>query len=338
MTNLLSRGDHAEIPLVSIIIPVYKVEKYLGRCINSAVNQTYHNLEIIVVDDGSPDRCPQLCDEWAAKDSRIRVVHKNNGGLSSARNAGLDICQGEYLCFIDSDDWASNDMVEVLLKCCQTNQAKLAICGRYDVYEEQGIQTIGKNLCQDKVMDPKTAVSQMLTGKEFDCSAWGKLYHRSLWQDFRFPFRRIYEDVAILYKVVLAADRVALVNKPMYFYLRRPDSITSSSFTEALLDYPYNTRKLLQDLKENQPDLFNYACWTHTKAVIHVLSKLARSEKSIYIKHINTFKALSKELFSYRSTWLCADVFTRKDVLLCCIFSNWYLIRLLYKLKKFVKK
>ena len=325
-------------PIISVIIPVYKVEKYLDRCINSAVNQTYPNLEIIVVDDGSPDRCPQLCDEWAAKDSRIRVVHKNNGGLSSARNAGLDLCQGEYLCFIDSDDWVSNDMVEVLLKHCQTNQTKLAICGRYDIYEELDRQIIGKNPCQDNVIDPKTAVSQMLTGKEFDCSAWGKLYHRSLWQNVRFPVGRIYEDIAVLYKVVLTTDRVAIVSKPMYFYLKRPDSITASSFSEALLDYPYNTRKLLYDIQENQPDLYDCACWAHTKAIEFVLRTLARSKKDIYRKHINIFKTLSRELLSYRATWSRSGEFTRKDMVICCIFSNWYLIRPLFRLKEIVKK
>lgn len=324
-------------PLISIIIPIYKVEKYLDRCINSVVNQTYHNLEIILVDDGSPDNCPLRCDEWAKRDSRIKVIHKINEGLSSARNIGLDVCNGEYVCFVDSDDWLAADLVGVLLEVCKKNRVRLAVCGRYDIYDKQNIKTIGKKPHQDRVIDAKTAVPQMLVGTEFDCSAWGKLYHRSLWQTARFPFGKIYEDIAILYKVVLSAEHLALVSKPLYYYFRHSESITGSAFTEALLDYPSNTRAMLQDIYENYNDFYEYACWAHTKAIKYVLERLAQADKNIYRDHKVVFKKLTRELYSYKSIWNTSAVFSRKDIQFCCIFSCWYIIRPFMQLKNIRK-
>ena len=116
---------------VSIIVPVYNVEKYLDKCIESIVNQTYRNIEIILVDDGSPDKCPEICNEWAKKDDRIKVIHKENGGLSSARNAALEIAQGDYITFVDSDDWIENDMIQSMLTCAAKNDADIVCCGFY---------------------------------------------------------------------------------------------------------------------------------------------------------------------------------------------------------------
>ncbi len=125
--------------LISVIIPVFKVEKYLEKCIKSIVNQTIENLEIILVDDGSPDQCPKICDYWASKDSRIKVVHKKNGGLSDARNAGLDIAKGEYISFIDSDDWVALDMYEIMLKAMKEENADICACGIMGCYQNKNV-------------------------------------------------------------------------------------------------------------------------------------------------------------------------------------------------------
>ena len=187
--------------LISVIVPVYNVEKYLDRCIDSIVNQTYRNLEIILVDDGSPDNCPKMCDDWAKKDGRIKVIHKENGGLSSARNAGLDICIGEYIHFVDSDDWLELSCIELLLDACVQNGALLSVCGRYIIVHEK--RNIDKNFSENQIMSTSNFVSNMLVGKNCDSSPCGKLYHKSLWVGIRFPHGRIYEDIAILYKLFL---------------------------------------------------------------------------------------------------------------------------------------
>lgn len=327
-----------ENPIISIIIPVYNVEKYLDRCVASVINQTYQNLEIILVDDGSPDCCPDICDNWARRDSRIKVIHKSNGGPSSARNTGLDISNGSYICFIDSDDWIADEMIEVLLKSCQKYEVKLAVCGRYDVHSGKNTLEIGKLPAEDRVTDAESATAKMLLGKEFDCSACGRLYHRSLWQNIRFPTGKIYEDIAILYKVVLSADNIALVRNPLYFYFRHTQSITTSKFTEALFDYPSNTRAMLEDLKANHQDIYEYGCWAHTKALECVMDKLAKADKEIYERHIGIFKQLSKELFSHKKIWKHSKVFSRKDRQLCFIFSRWYIIRPILQFKQMLKQ
>ena len=324
-------------PLVSIIIPVYKVEKLFDRCVDSVVNQTYQNIEIILVDDGSPDNCPLLCDEWASRDSRIKVIHKVNEGVSSARNIGLDICNGEYICFVDSDDWIETNMVEVLLANCLKYQVKLTICGRYDVFGEITTQFVAKNPCQNGVIDAKEAVRHMFLGKDFDSGPCGKLFHCSLWKNARFPFGKIFEDIAILYKVVLMSESVALVNESLYYYFRHSGSITTSPFSKALLDYPTNTRAIIEDLKNSHRDLYEYACWVHMKALKYVLERLAQSDNKTYKEYIIAFKLLSKELSSYKCTWQNSTVFSRHDTQLCNIFSCWYIIRPFMQFKKLYK-
>lgn len=324
--------------LVSIIIPVYKVEKYLHRCVHSVVNQTYQNLEIILVDDGSPDNCPRLCDEWASRDPRIRVIHKANEGLSSARNSGLDICNGEYIGFVDSDDWVSADMVEVLLQNCEKHQVKLAVCGRKVVYDKPGMPTEEKIPSRTAVMDVNAAVAQMFQGREFDCSACAKLYHRSLWEDIRFPFGKIYEDIAVLYKVVFASDGVAVIDQPLYFYFRHSESITSAVFTEAWLDYPSNTRAVLQDIEANYADLFEYACRIHMKAIECVMVRLAKAGRRQYQEYIATFRQLSGEVSMYQSAWRTSAVFAEKDIQMFRLLSHWRIVRPLVKFAQLLKK
>ena len=148
-----------EQPLISVIVPVYKVEAYLDPCVESIVNQTYRNLEIILVDDGSPDRCPEMCDAWAAKDSRIKVVHKKNGGASDARNAGLDVFLGDYVTFIDADDLVASDMVEVLFKGCVDNGADVSMCALQN-FSENAPCLDGRNSSAEKILSGEFVCTQ----------------------------------------------------------------------------------------------------------------------------------------------------------------------------------
>ena len=220
--------------LITVIIPIYQVEKYLENCVNSVLQQTYKNLEIILVDDGSIDRCPQMCDEFAEKDKRIRVIHKTNGGLSDARNAGLDICKGRYITFIDSDDYVSKNYIELLYNALISNDADVSMVGSTKIQEHtlyctdlvEGIVEVYK---QEK------AIVNGLNIK-IQQSAWGKLYPAEYFKDLRFPVGKLYEDLAIFYRILLKINRLVVVRVPAYKYLIRNGSIMQSKFYARQLD------------------------------------------------------------------------------------------------------
>ena len=214
-----------ETPLVSVIVPIYKVEPYLAQCVDSIINQTYKNLEIILVDDGSPDNCPKMCDEYAKIDSRIVVIHKENGGLSDARNAGLDICKGEWITFVDSDDWIAINSIEQLLHFAQDNNSNLAI-GNHEKFHlgDQISGLITESKCE--VISQYQALEYLSSkyGLNFTVS-WGKLYKHELWTTLRFPKRKLYEDAYIRHIIYSNATNICFVDAPFYKYLQRDDSI-----------------------------------------------------------------------------------------------------------------
>ena len=219
--------------MVSIIVPIYKVEKYLDECVQSIIKQSYRNLEIILVDDGSPDNCPSMCDEYAEQDSRIVVVHKENGGLSSARNAGIDIARGEYLLFVDSDDYISPIMVETLLDAITETNAKIAV---------SRISEDAEKLCLDcgqktEVLRPDQVMKYILTEQVITTSASGKLYRKELFEGIRYPNGKIYEDLGTTYKLIDRCEKVAFMDSSFYYYRSNPESITQASFSTKQLDY-----------------------------------------------------------------------------------------------------
>ena len=325
-------------PLVSVIIPVYKVEQYLDQCIDSIVHQTYKDLEIILVDDGSPDNCPQICDQWAKMDPRIKVYHKSNGGLSDARNVGVQLCTGEYICFVDSDDWAEPMMVESMLSACIANNTLIAVCGRYDYFEEKKDRRISKCPVADEAVHSVEFASKMLKGNNCDSSACSKLYHKSVWGKVCFPVGRIYEDVAVLYRVILSVPRVSTVKLPLYNYRRRLGSIVQSDFSEKLFDYPYNTRKMLADVKRNYPELYEEACWAHTKALLRVLDKLSRTDRKTYRRYREEFRALQKELNSLKIVWKSSAIFSSNDRIYNRIYANRFLSRCVGIIRRLLKR
>ena len=211
-------------PLITVIVPVYNVEAYLAECLDSILAQTHRNLEILLVDDGSPDRCPQICDEYAQKDSRIRVIHKPNGGLSDARNAALEVATGEYIGFVDSDDWIAPDMMEYLLQGLIGCRASISCCEPTNVYT---YRMEYKNIPTDQVVTAETALNELFFDR-MENYAWNKLYKAELWKDVRFPVGKNFEDILTIYKTFERADRIALLREPKYFYRIRPDSISGT--------------------------------------------------------------------------------------------------------------
>lgn len=222
--------------LVSVIIPVYKAEKYLPMCVDSVLNQTYQNLEVILVDDGSPDNCPAICDEYARKDKRIRVIHQKNAGLSAARNAGIDICTGDYLTFLDSDDALHVEFVSRLLTACEENDAEIAVGDFMKATAEEYMPKITAPLEKKpvRVVDGREA-NMMLYRKWSEwvrmIMASVKLYRRELFAHERYPAVKLHEDEALTYKLLYRCKRVALVDAKMYFYTDNPSGLMANRFT-----------------------------------------------------------------------------------------------------------
>lgn len=212
-------------PLISVIVPCYKVERYLPKCIDSILRQTYKNLEVILVDDGSPDRSGEICDTYATKDSRIVVIHKANGGLSDARNVGIDQAKGEWITFIDSDDFVSDSYVEVLFHLATDFSCECSVC-LFSSFKEWEKPVVDNVTMHQECMLPQKAVEQMFYQEKFDNNAHSKLFHRSLFESgIRFPKGMIFEDLAITYKLLLLSTGVAYTDARLYNYLLRNDSI-----------------------------------------------------------------------------------------------------------------
>lgn len=260
---------------ISVIVPVYKVEPYLRRCVDSILAQTYTNLEIILVDDGSPDNCPAICDEYAKKDSRVRVIHKENGGLSDARNAGLNICTGEYIAFVDSDDWIEPDMYEKLLANMIQFGTEMSVGGVSDDVEENG------NYRSVKVSDygDKTfAESNVEAMKRYflgSWAAWDKLYKASLFDGIRYPVGEINEDEAIVLQLLEKCSKVVYTNDVCYHYIRRPDSITTAEFNPKKLIWAKHCRDNLAWIREHHPELEPEAAARYCGCLVWLLTQLA---------------------------------------------------------------
>lgn len=232
-----SVGKTRYLPLVSVIIPVYNVAKVLERCVESVRQQVYPNLEIILVDDGSTDMSGKFCDVFAKKDSRVKVIHQSNQGLSAARNAGLKLATGKWITFVDSDDTVRPDMIDLLHRLCYEHRTKMSICGYFEV--RQGSEgKISKTATppEVKVLNTLECLAAMLCEDGFSMSAWGKLYARELFDLVQFPEHRLYEDVGTTYRLVMQCPQVVVSSAQEYNYYQNADSITQQEFTLHKLD------------------------------------------------------------------------------------------------------
>lgn len=235
--------------LISLIIPIYNVEQYLPRCVDSICFQTYRNLEIILVDDGSPDHCGEICEAYAENDSRIKVIHKENGGLSDARNAALDVCTGEYIAFVDSDDYVSADFVETLYHANRTYHTKLSICGiiRFDQTGKQCVDYAPSNT--EKCVSGIEMVETI-----WQPSACNKLYHRSLFEGIRYPVGKLYEDLFIYHDILSRVDSISFTGKNSYYYFCRQNSIMNKAYDIRNLDLIEGLDLRIQKLREMKYD------------------------------------------------------------------------------------
>lgn len=220
--------------MISVIVPVYKVEQYLDQCVESILAQTYRDFELLLVDDGSPDRCGVMCDEWAAKDRRIRVFHKANGGLSDARNYALDRMRGDYVVFVDSDDWISADCLEYQLRVLQSApDAKVAAFGYLS--ERRG-KTFRCVECEDAVIDNVKALRRVMYERGMAVCAWAKIYVREVFESLRYKVGMVMEDEYLIGEVLCRAGKIVLGSEAHYHYRQREDSIVHQVFVRKKYD------------------------------------------------------------------------------------------------------
>ena len=271
-------------PQISIVVPVYKVEEYIDRCVESLINQTMVSLEILLVDDGSPDRCPMICDEWAAHDPRIHVIHKENGGLSDARNTGIESASGIYVMFVDSDDYLASNACELLLDTAGKTGADLVCCNflwDYGDYQEQ----------QDmKIKGDQSSFSSIeITKCYFQhrplwlTVAWNKLYRRDLFftkDRIRFPIGRLHEDEFTAYRFLYASHKVAIISNPLYYYVQRANSIMAQYGERNVNDTVAYAMEYIPWAKRVAPHLLPWAEYATINSYMGLLMR-CRNEASL---------------------------------------------------------
>ncbi|NJJ41641.1 glycosyltransferase family 2 protein [Paenibacillus apii] len=238
---------------ISVVVPIFNVEQYLERCLDSIINQSYKDLEIILVNDGSTDRCYEICETYKQKDRRIVVIHQQNGGLSEARNTGISRATGEYIGFVDSDDYIERDMYQFLYNLIKKYNAEISICGTYITYDNKRIKSYKNNI--ELLMDSETAIKHMLEEIFFNTSAWDKLYNTSLFKEIKYPSKKLSEDLFTTYKLFNTAQSIAFSSEAKYFYCQTPNSIMRSDFNLKKLDTLEALREISAFAKQHYPSL-----------------------------------------------------------------------------------
>lgn len=277
--------------LISVIVPVYNVNKYIRKCVDSIIEQTYTNLEIILVDDGSTDGAEIICDEYSKNDKRIKVIHKPNGGLSEARNVGIDIANGKYISFIDSDDYVENNYIELLYKSIKKNDADISVSSYMQVYNDG--KKIDKSTGRVACLDSETSLYKMLYNDEIGISAWAKLYKIELFKQIRYPKGKLFEDVSTTYKLFDIAEKISVCSEPTYNYMIRNNSITNKNFEPQKMDLIELTQMMCEDIKSKYPKLENACDRRLMYAHLAMLSEIANSknkflkEQKKIMKYIN---------------------------------------------------
>lgn len=294
-------------PLISIIVPVYKVEPYLRRCLDSVVNQTYTNLEIILVDDGSPDNCPQICDEYAAKDNRIIVIHKENGGLSDARNAGLDICKGEYISFVDSDDYIELDCMFFLLKQAQDYPCDFVIADY-----QQSQEPIDSCHCRssEKLIEGNKKIVSIFCRDSYPVCSVAKLYQSEFIKKNNFKFKKglLFEDQLWACQLATKAQRICINQEKVYHYMARNDSIMTSNTIKSLYrlkSWDYILRQEIQLLEPYYSFLQNDIDYLRIFNISKIFKMAIRHQMNFHIVHQTL-----------------TDIFNKKPIYYWAVFAN----------------
>ncbi|MDD3139233.1 MAG: glycosyltransferase family 2 protein [Lachnospiraceae bacterium] len=311
---------------ISVIIPIYDVEKYLDKCLQSVRQQTYRDLEIILVNDGSKDGSLSICEKHAGQDCRIKIINQENKGLSAARNSGIDVASGEYICFIDSDDWIASDYCERLLNACVQYGVPLSMCSFYRVSgDENSVRTLDG---ETQLLDQNRAL-HFLDYREKEeyiliVAAWNKMYARNLFQNLRYPEGKFHEDEFVIGELLLQVPSVAWVSQKMYFYRQREDSITGRENRDDVRHLQvleaYGIR-MSQFLESGKHDMFQI-CWrNYMLTLIEWLAVQQKTGKKIrhnnlYIDYGRMLKKYHKKIsaqykLKYGLFWMCPSLFLK---------------------------
>ncbi|MEA5007115.1 glycosyltransferase [Clostridium tyrobutyricum] len=319
-------------PKISVIIPIFNVARYLCKCINSIINQTYSNLEIILVDDGSTDNCGFICDNYSLKDNRIKVIHKENGGLSDARNTGLDKATGDYVSFIDSDDYINKEFYLTLVNMIIKYNADIAQCEFLKVYENYSNKYDLKSYNDDNitVLSNKEALNNLFNENYVNTVVvWNKIYRRKLFKNIRYPKGKVHEDEYTTYKLLFNAGKIVSTSKKMYYYLQRSNSIMGKGFNIKSLDKLeayhhqvifYNDKKLfeLADMaKLSFENIIRVSISMTLRSKLDNKNRLFDNLIEYYRKYYKLFKNNSKVSFK------------KKFIMLMFRYSSKFVIKLL---------
>lgn len=282
--------------LISVIVPIYKVEPYLDECISSIVEQTHKNLEIILVDDGSPDNCGVISDNWAEKDSRIRVIHKENGGISDARNCGIEAATGDYIAFVDSDDWIKPQMYETMLEAIKRENADICACNILSCYPDRQFEWGCKEYT---VGDSERILSMLYNDTAYPVSAWNKLYRRGLWNKLRFPKGKICEDAFTTYLLVDRANKIVQLPDALYCYRIRKNSIMTSAFSTKRMDEEEAWRCNYRFVHQRYPKLHKAAFDFYLQKVNGLLHTIPKEQRKEFAQEYRMLHGIMKRNLGY---------------------------------------
>ena len=274
-------------PLISVILPVYNVEAYLESCVESLLAQTYENLELLIVDDGSGSVCAELCDALKNRDARIVVFHKPNGGISDARNFGVELARGEYLTFVDPDDRVDEDYVSYLFGLIGQYGTRMSVCQHW-VHQPNGhVDALGGE--GSDLLDAKTCIRRMLYHDGIDTSVWGKLYRRDLFDGVRYPVGKLFEDMGVTYQLFLRSGEIAVGWEMKYHYLIRANSIVTAQFNPHKLDLLEMTDRMAAEVTALWPDLAPAALRRQVYARFSTLNQTIGAEGELHREEMIRF-------------------------------------------------
>lgn len=294
-------NEQKRIPLISVIIPVYNIESYIDACIKSVVNQSYDNLEILLIDDGSADKSGTLCDAWKRKDGRIKVIHKENGGLSSARNVGLEVSKGDYISFVDGDDIISEEYISYLYNIISSDEEyDIAICSAYNIYlDSKFLNNDDAYMLEDSVLLPDEVIDLYYEGKSIVLSSCFKLYKKDIWKDLRFEKGRIHEDAYAFPYIFQKAHKIVLTHEKLYYYMHRNGSITNNKDNAADIQSNIDYREFLYNyfVSKNNKKYIRLSLHDYCNAIIggYGFAKEKNYKKDLFRQFRNIYFVETKE-------------------------------------------
>ena len=264
---------------ISVIVPVYNAEEYIEKCVSSIMNQTYKNLEIILINDGSTDNSGKMCDRYVKKDKRVVVLHKDNGGISSVRNTGIELATGDYIAFVDADDWISEDAFEYLIKNAKKYKADITCCRSYHVVKERKIFISDE---KTYFFDKNEAITNLVSNEIIGNTVWRKLFKKKLFKGITFPINRTYEDIHVTHKLILKANKITVLPDAKYFFRRHNKSITKSPKTiRKSSDIVYANIVRYNDLSKQYPQLKELMMKNIIDYSIKLISVCSRNKSEI---------------------------------------------------------